>query len=153
MNPHPTGHRTDHLSQMSSSPPSSAGQPNPPPPSPAPSYEPVGIFWDYGQPILISPHISRLNPGNRELRSIHQRLRIQHYRKYPRASKPVRGGQHLQGIPPAPRQILSQAILPPVRTPVMWRIPNRSVHPTPPVSFPCSPSPQTARTMERTRWT
>ena len=52
----------DHRLQMSCSPPSSAEQPNPTSPSATPSYEPVGIFWDYGQLILTLLHVPRLNP-------------------------------------------------------------------------------------------
>ena len=40
---------------MSCSPPPSSEQPNPTPPPAPPSYDPVGIFWDYGQPILTHP--------------------------------------------------------------------------------------------------
>ena len=53
---------------MSFSPPSSTEQPNPPPPSTASSYEPVGIFWDYGQPIRTLPHLPKLNLRQRTAR-------------------------------------------------------------------------------------
>ena len=64
----PAGHRADRPSQMSSSPPPSTEQPSPSPSSTTPSYEPVGIFWDYGQLILTLPHISKLKPRQRTAR-------------------------------------------------------------------------------------
>ena len=117
---------------MSRSPSPHTERPNPTLPSTAPSYDPVGIFWDYGQPILTLLHIPKPN-SHRELRALHECLRIQHRRQHPRPSKSVRGSEPLQGIPPAPRKIISEAIHPPVRTSVVWFVLDGSVRRTLPV--------------------
>jgi hypothetical protein len=76
INPRPAGHRMDCSPQMSCSPSSATNQPNPTPSSITPTYEPVGIFWDYGQPILALSNVPKLNPA-RELPAVHQCLWVQ----------------------------------------------------------------------------
>jgi hypothetical protein len=111
---------------MACPPPSSADQPNPTSSSTAPTYHPVGVFWDYGQPIFALPGVSELNP-DRELPTAHQYPGVQARRQHPQSSKQVRGDQRLQGLLPTPRQI-SRAVLPPIRTSVLWSVSDRSVH-------------------------
>ena len=72
--PWPLGRRCPP--HMACSPPSSADQPNSIPSPAAPTYGPVGVFWDYGQPILALPGVSELSP-DREPRAAPQYPRLQ----------------------------------------------------------------------------
>jgi hypothetical protein len=113
--------------EMSCSSPSSADQPNPTPSPTTPTYEPVGIFWDYGQPSLASPSFPKLNP-DRKLPALHKCFRVQPHRQHPQPGRPVRGSQPLQGIPSTPRQVFFKTVLPPIRTSVLWFVTHWSVH-------------------------